>query len=765
MLNTRNILVGKGGGMKKKHFSFGIKVGLLMSVISILAISGGIYYFYNSVNSMVWKMMGKRLTDIGKTGSALFQKNERNDIRTIDALIEKYAINRDSKSISGIKDGEYSDGLNENSVEEIHKSPAFKNIIQKLRTIKFASRKNAYYPEIFAQTSPTEDDQPEIRFVYIMVAIPESKDFTVVKFIADADYEEIDENKNGKIDEEEQGCHAGLLYNTNGQPALKKAFKQKEVTQADGYIRDAWGVWYSAFVPILDRKNNLIAVMGLDIGVDSELNLINKLKWIAWSIIIAGFLIIGIASTLMANWFTRPLRKLHKAALSVARKDFNVQVEIKSHDEFGTLANSFNTMITEIKSYAGHLEELVKVRTLELEESLKNVQGLKNQQDGDYFLTSLIMNPLLRNRNVSEDIKTDYLLDQKKKFNYKGRHSHLGGDLIVTGNLNFSGKRYVMFFNGDAMGKSMQGAGGALVMGALLNGIMSRSAADGKILKIKPEEWMQDTYQELQRVFESFDGSMMVSGVLGLINEKNGNMLYWNAEHPYSILYRDKKATFLENEISVGKLGMPVKKIPLIFKFKMHKGDEIICGSDGRDDILLGEDEKDITQINDDEKMILSVTEICEGDLTRMQEHLKKKGIIIDDLSFLKISITHGFSPEKEENHGNIISLVIQKIEKKEMGNAEKILETLENKQNFYYLYYKGVIAFKNEQVSEAIRYLKQATDISGRPEAYRLLGKSYLSQGDQENSLEMYCRARASQPDHEPTLKMIDTLEKMLKK
>jgi hypothetical protein len=33
----------------------------------------------------------------------------------------------------------------------------------------------------------------------------------------------------------------------------------------------------------------------------------------------------------------------------------------------------------------------------------------------------------------------------------------------VTGNLNFSGVKNTLFFNGDAMGKSMQGAGGCVI--------------------------------------------------------------------------------------------------------------------------------------------------------------------------------------------------------------------------------------------------------------------------------------------------------------
>lgn len=750
--------------MKNINFPFGIKLGLLISFISLLAISTGIYYFYFNINSMVWSMMGNKLMDTGKTGTALFSLKDRLDIQKISKEIEKNAVSRDKKSLESIAPGDYIEGLSDSNIDRIHKSPKFVNIIQKLRTIKYASRKNVYPLEFLSQLPNSEDDLPLIRYVYILAPIPQSPSYSVVKFIADADYEALDENKNGKIDEEEEPTNTGTLYNVANQPYLRKAFEGKPANSKE-YIKDAWGTWFSSYTPILDNKKKVIGVLGIDIGVDSELNLIKKLKWIAWSIIIAGFIIIGITSSLLANYFTHPVRKLHKAALRVANKDFDIQVDIKSHDEFGTLARSFNSMIMEIKNYAGHLEDLVKVRTHELEESLKNVQELKNQQDGDYYLTSLIMDPLLRNRNTSENIKTTYLLDQKKKFTYKERNSHLGGDLIITGNLNFSGKRYVMFFNGDAMGKSMQGAGGALVMGALLNGIMSRSAGEGKILTISPKEWMRETYLELQQVFEQFDGSMMVSCVLGLVNEKNGKMLYWNAEHPYSILYRDKKALFLENEISIAKIGMPIKKIPIVYKYQLNKGDVIICGSDGRDDILFGENEKDITHMNQDENMILKMIEKSDADLEKIREHLKQKGKIIDDLSLLKISVMQNLSSVKKDNHGKIISMVIKKIEDKDIKKAESILEKFDNKQSFYYLYYKGVIAFKNNQYQEAIRYLKRATDIYSRPEAFRLLGKSYLNQGDQENSLEMYCRANALHPNHGATKKIIAKLKKILKK
>ncbi len=65
------------------------------------------------------------------------------------------------------------------------------------------------------------------------------------------------------------------------------------------------------------------------------------------------------------------------------------------------MAKSFNKMARSIKAgrmrlqqYAEQLEEKVKERTHELQTTLKDVQALKAQQDGDYFLTTLLLKPL-----------------------------------------------------------------------------------------------------------------------------------------------------------------------------------------------------------------------------------------------------------------------------------------------------------------------------------------------------------------------------------
>jgi hypothetical protein len=57
-------------------------------------------------------------------------------------------------------------------------------------------------------------------------------------------------------------------------------------------------------------------------------------------------------------------------------------------------------------------------------------------------------------------VKTEFIIKQKKQFEFKRKQADLGGDICITGNLRLGTKdkfkRYTMAMNGDAMGKSMQ---------------------------------------------------------------------------------------------------------------------------------------------------------------------------------------------------------------------------------------------------------------------------------------------------------------------
>lgn len=380
-------------------------------------------------------------------------------------------------------------------------------------------------------------------------------------------------------------------------------------------------------------------------------------KTIFYTIILTTLGILLLFPKFFHSSLVKPLDQLLSGVKKVNRGRLDIEVALKSHDEIGFLANSFNTMVTsirnarqELQDYAENLEDKVAERTKEVQEKMEEVQKLKVQQDGDYFLTSLLAKPLFYNANKSKEVKTDFVIKQKKTFSFRNKHAELGGDICVTGNLRLgkpeSFRRYTVAMNGDAMGKSMQGAGGSLVMGVAMNSILARSASNDRILDMTPRQWLTNTYHEIHSIFKTFNGTMVLSATIFVIENDTGKSWYINAEHPFTVLYRDGKASFIEEDLKLRKLGLDSEIEFDVYEFQLKNNDIIVLGSDGRDDLNLTPDEPFRT-INDDESLFLDYVEQANADLEQIVEQIKSKGEITDDLSLLKVSFKEGI-PQKQ---------------------------------------------------------------------------------------------------------------------
>ncbi|MCB1323043.1 MAG: SpoIIE family protein phosphatase, partial [Leptospiraceae bacterium] len=341
-----------------------------------------------------------------------------------------------------------------------------------------------------------------------------------------------------------------------------------------------------------------------------------------------------------------PLRALLSGVREVNNGDFSVQVPVQVEDEIGYLTRSFNGMVRSIraaqhklKEYAETLEEKVRDRTAELKKSLDEVQRLKQQQDGDYFLTSLLIKPLGSNLVKSPYVHVDFLVKQKKSFEFRNRHEEIGGDLCMANQITLQGRRYAVFLNADAMGKSMQGAGGALVLGSVFESMITRTQLAEEEHDITPERWLKNAFLELHKTFESFNGSMLVSVVFGLVDEIAGVMYFMNAEHPFTVLYRDHQSRFLEEELMFRKLGTQGLEGNLYVEVvSLRPGDVVVIGSDGRDDLLVGLGPNGERLINEDEQRFLMIVAESNGDLGRMYDLLEASGEFTDDLSLMRIA-------------------------------------------------------------------------------------------------------------------------------
>ncbi|MCX7633383.1 MAG: SpoIIE family protein phosphatase [Turneriella sp.] len=356
------------------------------------------------------------------------------------------------------------------------------------------------------------------------------------------------------------------------------------------------------------------------------------------------FILIGF-SLFFRGALMQPINALVAGLKEIRNNNFDARVQLRVEDEFGFMAKSFNRMARSIKAgrmrlqkYAEQLEEKVKERTQELQQSLREVQALKTQQDGDYFLTTLLLKPLGVSEVDSRYFRVESYVRQKKKFEFRHWSKEIGGDINIAHVIELGGKRHIAVINADAMGKSIQGAGGALVLGSVFHTIIERTIATEAMQQLSPERWLKNAFLELHRVFESFDGSMLVSGFFALIDEQSGLMYHLLAEHPQAVLIRDGKASFIESNRLLRKLGTTgVEGTLVIETTQLEPGDIVIAGSDGRDDIILGYDEYGSRIINEDENLFLSIAEKCGGDIALIVQELERRGEIMDDLSLIRI--------------------------------------------------------------------------------------------------------------------------------
>ena len=342
------------------------------------------------------------------------------------------------------------------------------------------------------------------------------------------------------------------------------------------------------------------------------------------------------------------------------------------------------------------LIELDRRRAMDIvEQAHAEILQLKEKQDADYFLTSLVLDPLSGDWNRSESVRVQSYMRQHKRFRFRKWNGEIGGDINIVDSLVIDGRPYTIFLNGDAMGKSMQGAGGAIVLGAVFRGVIARARTRPPR---SPETFLSSTFQEFQNVYESFDGSMLMSAAYGLIDDGTGETLFLVLEHPWPVLYRDGQARFAV-DVAPGvdipyamKFGTPgnAERFHLL-RLRLQPGERLILGSDGRDDLDLPEG-----GVNEDETLFLRVVEESGGDLEAIERRLREIGGVRDDLSLMCLEYT-GPGPAPGDGLRSVKAAATRLIKAGDHAEALSLMEdfTRTEPPDGAFLYYMAFAAYR----------------------------------------------------------------------
>lgn len=336
--------------------SFKIKLGLVLVLLTSVTSGASLYYFYHQNYDTVWNLMKQRLHDIAHTGYYVIEEEQRKAIKRLIAELNQSSREVSSDELKKVDPGNIHPTLSPEDTQRIQASHDYQFLVQALRRIKNGTSSDLKPLMHIKQLPPDPKKPPQLRFAYILAVTKESPDRKFLKFIADSDYEEIDRNQNGKIDEDEQSTPVGSLYNVSEQYHFQHAFDGNIVVNEE-YIEDRWGMWLTTTIPILDEDGSIIAVLGLDLDAKGTYNNLQQLKYILVIILIGMLALTIFISIGLANVISKPILILKDAAENVQRGEMSVHIDINSQDEIGQLGSTFNMMVRNINNSISEIKE------------------------------------------------------------------------------------------------------------------------------------------------------------------------------------------------------------------------------------------------------------------------------------------------------------------------------------------------------------------------------------------------------------------------
>lgn len=173
-----------------------------------------------------------------------------------------------------------------------------------------ADKDNTYFVTVVRRLKSMRN-LSDVRFAYIM---RKTDDPNTLAFIADADSlstpAELDLNKNGVVDENEEASNPGDTYDISTIPALQGAAFDHPTSDAT-ITYDQWGALISGYAPIYRLDGTVAGVLGIDMKAD-QYALLSHSAFTPIALIFVILTGILIAGAIIVLWERRQISILNK---------------------------------------------------------------------------------------------------------------------------------------------------------------------------------------------------------------------------------------------------------------------------------------------------------------------------------------------------------------------------------------------------------------------------------------------------------------------
>ncbi|SNX53151.1 ATP-binding protein [Thermoanaerobacterium sp. RBIITD] len=221
---------------------------------------------------------------------------------------------------------------------------------------------------------------------------------------------------NGKVVVDSAGNGELEGKDINSYSDVRAALKGSGSTSIH-YISGSGWTMYAA-VPVT-AKNDIVGSILLSTSIDDVMGFLNTIKMQMIYTFTAIGSIVSILSLIVADFITKPLKRLTDATKVISEGKFDYKVNIKGSDEIGKLAESFNEMGTKLMKIDDERKRFVSDASHELKTPLAAIKAL--------------VEPLISNENIDISLYKEFLRDINDEVD---RMTRLVNELLVLARMD-----------------------------------------------------------------------------------------------------------------------------------------------------------------------------------------------------------------------------------------------------------------------------------------------------------------------------------------
>jgi adenylate cyclase len=182
------------------------------------------------------------------------------------------------------------------------------------------------HQELLTRFAGVAQQDPDVETVYVLRPTEEP---TKLRFL-------VDFVKSG------DPAKPGERYEASELPILLKGFAAPAVEQQP--YTDKWGPTLSGYAPIVDSEGRSVGLVGVDVKVVQIAALRRQVMMVVAAAFGAAFVLLSLASILVARSVRKPLTKLIEGTEAIARGELTTRIAMQRKDEFGVVARHFDAM-------------------------------------------------------------------------------------------------------------------------------------------------------------------------------------------------------------------------------------------------------------------------------------------------------------------------------------------------------------------------------------------------------------------------------------